>query len=183
MTNEDIEAAYETLKGASGPAGHRGPSTKDMMQEWQFAFGEAVPFSVEAWVDWKNREEIPVTDEMIAAGEANCPVVAQYRLKDIYRAMAAVAPTGDLLAQWNKLVRHDLIDQCAEKDLEIAALRTERDGWQKLYEDRVNRAQLLSFGVTSDTPEPPRRPDGTLVPTAKPWSVPKPSGDPRRIGG
>lgn len=128
--------------------------------------------------------EIPVTAEMFDAGQSAMRCGAAYRdAADIYRAMAALAPTGDLLAEWNKLVRHDLIDRCAEKDLEIAALRTERDGWQKLYEDRVNRAQLLSFGVTSDTPEPPRRPDGTLVPQPKPWSPPKPTGNPARIGG
>lgn len=128
--------------------------------------------------------EIQVTAEMFDAGQSAMRCGAAYRdAADIYRAMAALAPTGDLLAEWNKLVRHDLIDRCAEKDLEIAALRTERDGWQKLYEDRVNRAQLVSFGATSDTPEPPRRPDGTLAPTAKPWGAPKPSGDPRRIGG
>lgn len=37
--------------------------------------------------------------------------------------------------------------------------------------------------VSADLPDPPRRPDGTLVPAAKPWSAPRPAGDARRIGG
>lgn len=70
------------------------------------------------------------------------------------------------------------------KDRTIAKLCAERDAWQKLYNDRVSKAQLVSFiGVTSDTPEPPRRPDGTLAPQPKPWSPPKPTGNPARIGG
>lgn len=67
---------------------------------------------------------------------------------------------------------------------EIVMLRAERDAWLQMHADLKNRTSAFFGGaVQSDKPEPDRRPDGTLVPTAKPWGPPKSAGDPRRIGG
>lgn len=43
----------------------------------------------------------------------------------------------------------------------------------------------VGFGdpTPADLPDPPRRPDGTLLPQPKPWSAPKPgAADSRRVG-
>lgn len=143
--------------------------------------------------------EIPVTDEMIRAAQgAYVGDVNDKLFCNAFRAMAALAPPNEIAIfdpvralnerhpdYGNVLAKYDAQTVClADKDREILMLRAERDVWQKLYNDRVSQAQLVSFtGATSDMPDPPRRPDGTLVPTAKPWGAPKPSGDPRRIGG
>lgn len=55
-----------------------------------------------------------------------------------------------------------------------------------IAEGRVRELELAAFTGTSaptDIPDPERRPDGTLKPTPKPWTAPKPDGNPRRIGG
>lgn len=52
-----------------------------------------------------------------------------------------------------------------------------------LAELRVQLAAFTAGPVPADLPDPPRRPDGTLQPQAKPWTPPKPMGDGRRIGG
>lgn len=51
--------------------------------------------------------------------------------------------------------------------------------------DKARRTIVPAFvAAASDLPDPPRRPDGTLVPQPKPWGPPpKVGGDPRRIGG
>jgi hypothetical protein len=41
----------------------------------------------------------------------------------------------------------------------------------------------FSDPAPADLPDPPRRPDGTLMPQPKPWTPPKDREPPRRIGG
>jgi hypothetical protein len=47
------------------------------------------------------------------------------------------------------------------------------------------RQRLVAFSdpAPADLPDPPRRPDGTLVPQPKPWTPPKQSEPQRRVGG
>jgi hypothetical protein len=78
----------------------------------------------------------------------------------------AFLKTDDLLAQWNKIVRDDHLDRIAELEAELASLRSD-----------------FSDPAPADLPDPPRRPDGTLVPQPKPWTPPKQSEPQRRVGG
>lgn len=141
--------------------------------------------------------EIPVTAEMFDAGQSAMRCGAAYRdAADIYRAMAALAP--DTRPLWYIELAGKQASCITSLEAEVVALRRahetdlwnmdhlrrSRDHWQKLYNDRVSQAQLVSFtGATSDMPDPPRRPDGTLAPQPKPWSPPRPTGNPARIGG
>lgn len=86
-------------------------------QQWAEAFEKAG--RVRSFVLTK---EIPVTPEMITAGMSALrrPCSPDYELvQGVFRAMAALA-RPDTLAQWNTLVRNDLIDR------EASALK-ERD--------------------------------------------------------
>lgn len=89
-------------------------------------------------------------------------------------------------------------EMAAKQAIRIAALEAEktellksREWWCNLAFDlqrQVTAAHMLAaqqpaaFGLATDIPAPSRRPDGTLAPTTKPWTAPKPAGDPRRIG-
>jgi hypothetical protein len=143
------------------------------------------------WECWA-APEIVVTDEMTdAAVVAYKAWIAQADpgsfVRDasalIYRAMAAVAP----------------VDLYRADERRIDALTEQRNAWTQIAmrqrvritaieaEQAVLRAQLAALTGAdpkpADLPDPPRRPDGTLIPQAKPWSPPKPVGDTRRIGG
>lgn len=142
--------------------------------------------------------EITVTAEMFDAGQSALRCGTEYRdVADIYRIMAALAPMTQAEGQIDCLtvelgalkvesdhMRRELRETIADRDREILMLRAERDAWHKMYDV----AKCGFFGgdpkaVKADLPDLPRRPDGTLVPTAKPWGPPKSAGDPRRIGG
>lgn len=177
------------------------PSRTDMMAGLHAAFDEAAPVSAEAWGGLRSGRGIPVTDEMIAAGKdaARRLGIAKGhdQLSVVYRAMAALAPMTDAEGKIDCLtvelgalkvesdhMRRELRETIADRDREILMLRAERDAWHKMYDV----ARTGFFGgdpkaVKADLPDLPRRPDGTLVPTAKPWGPPKSAGDPRRIGG
>lgn len=88
------------------------------------------------------------------------------------------------------LVLSDLLGVCTQLDNAIAGQKAENAelmrlmGVQNAWIAELN-AKLATFGdpTPADLPDPPRRPDGTLVPQAKPLPVVRVGGDPRRIGG
>lgn len=117
--------------------------------------------------------EIPVTDEMIAAGFAadkampdRLPSESDY-FPAIYRAMAALAPDPVRFSADQTTWFNNVMKLLPEKDREITMLRAERDLWRGLHGDLVAK-----FSTTTPTPEP------------KPEHDPFRdfSGDPRRMG-
>jgi hypothetical protein len=156
---------YETPKGLNGPTG---PVS-------------AVP-------------ELPVTAEMIAAGLAAFMDVPGTDWNDlapaIYRAMAAKAPDrlppvfmGTYGALTNIRPEPGYFMSCGldEARARIAALEAEL--MAALEAALASLRSAFSDPAPTDLPDPPRRPDGTLVPQPKPWTPPKDREPPRRVGG
>jgi hypothetical protein len=154
-------------------------------------------------------EEIPVTDEMIDAARVCLPGYSfDQRTAAIYRAMAAVAPKSTADNWWSmqwqkgqdriaaldaenaKLRAVAPVELYGPREQQLDALRAENAellrviGVQNAWIAEQN-AKIATFGPQkpADLPDPPRRADGTLAPQAKSWAPPKPTGDPRRIGG
>lgn len=190
---------------------------------------------------WRDGAEIPVTEEMIAAGnEASASFrhvidVGEYvsetenhhEVALIFRAMAAVAPRPLPIA-WTKDATTGVMtphyperERIVALEAENATLRGELMLWRAatitsridpqdasqlhgwlvwwpkelpvpyFYGAAPNRTVSALTAVPApsgstapvDIPDPPRRSDGTLAPQGKPWTPPKPAGDPRRVGG
>lgn len=93
-------------------------------------------------LDWRvpvalceiSKPEIPVTDEMLAAGVSAAfgSSGSEPLLPTIYRAMAAVAPVELVTAHEDRIVA--LEAAVSERDREITQLRAEREAWKYLYE-------------------------------------------------
>lgn len=91
-----------------------------------------------------------------------------------------------------------LVAEVRAKSERIEALEAEKIAYHAAWHrhaqfirvDRDNALRALAAFTdppsrqgSSDLPDPPRRPDGTLAPQPKPWTPPKANGDARRIGG
>lgn len=154
--------------------------------------------------------EILVTDEMLDVGLNHWSNEWDWNdhrksVLSFYRAMAALAPKPDLVTFVQMMTArieeekalglkavNTLLPRIAALEADNAALSEELGKAQaqnaRLADD-LGRAHLaigsLAFGdpTPSDLPDPPKRPDGTLAPQAKPIVLPRPNGDPRRIGG
>jgi hypothetical protein len=89
---------------------------------------------------------------------------------------------------WANLARRSAAQQAAEN---AAWLEAEAEGDKLILELQARCRELFAqvsslttgFGPATDTPDPPRRLDGTLAPAAKPLPVLKTVGDGRRISG
>ncbi len=137
--------------------------------------------------------EILVTEEMINAGrdawhehiEEETSAVTTFEV--VYRAMAAVAPKQvtrepDVLQsqveywkqrfQGQKAGCETAEERCVALEAELTALRLQ-----------LAAQAPAAFGPATDTADPPRRPDGTLAPAARPLPTLRPGRDTRRIGG
>lgn len=138
--------------------------------------------------NWTARLTVQVTEEMIAAGfneRVRWNTSAEKWLPKVYLAMARLAPK-------------DNGDPGGCLRIELGALKTETDYERRSLreliaaleaENRALKAALDLSRVTigdptpADLPDPPRRPDGTLLPQPKPWIAPKPGAtDSRRVG-
>lgn len=140
--------------------------------------------------------EIPVTDEMRRIGGdilRSCremEVFDEQAADASYRAMVALAPTELYREDERRIDALEAENAALTKKIEAA----ETMAWDHVHrrskfeaENVALRAQLATFtgavSMPADLPNPPRRPDGTLVPAARSWSPPKTAGDARRIGG
>lgn len=99
-------------------------------------------------------------------------------LNDAYRAMAALTPK-DMFDASARDRAEAWANECMAR--RIAVLEAENAALLATIEMLDKRLGAAAFGA-SDLPDPPRRPDGTLVPQPKPWAPPKDAGVSRRIG-
>lgn len=155
--------------------------------------------------------EIPVTAEMIVAGKEAARVIGVAKGSDqlsvVYRAMAAVAPRDTYMSGLPFVAAKDariaaLEAENAELKARSAMLKAEGRGLQRTWDSlcasyraeirdlktenaatRDELAQRLGPLIAADLPDPPRRPDGTLVPQPKPLPMLTTHGPSRRVGG
>lgn len=170
----------------------------EAMQKAAAAASEAYRETTEYEAEYRRfvaMSEIPVTEEMIAAAR-EAGVYGNGSVADVYRAMAAIAPREPNWKDEHNNLLEIAIDQAnqvnallSENTTLKAALDLVRGRAHQpvefIFSDSIRAAlgfsgelrgtieqggATVTFGdsTPADLPDPPRRPDGTLQPQAKP---------------
>ena len=153
-------------------------------------------------------EMIAAVDSEFMSG---CCIVDTKTCVEIYRAMAALAPVPlvsaaedriTALEAENAALKESNKDQTwiiGEQAATLAVMEVNSRHWAKVNRDLEAENAILkqaldlvrtsaaakaaAFGPATDTPDPPRRPDGTLAPAARPLPMLKTAEPQRRVGG